>query len=296
MYKKIHYKLYTVLLAAKCASVGLSFQNQLGFYIKVNNGSISVIKLRNYEERNESVEFLIRCAVAEYGVKDLPWTFICTDDLPFTSPKAVSYRTCSVTAKEACYGLPDFLFHRWPSVGMTDFYSTAEALSTLSLIPSEMNKVGWRGAATHPSRDILVALKGELFDFSIVQPADYPGVGKSSQFMTLEESIRRWSWLIDVEGRGYSARVKLLLASGRPLILVDRPYVEWYMPEFVAGTHYLSVCRDLSDLSEKVEWLARNPTAAHVLGKNASDLSKRLFSKQCVLSQVYKSLYKGQYK
>jgi hypothetical protein len=295
MYKSIKGKLTRHLLAAKCTAVGLSFHDQLGFYIKVDNGLISIVKLRNYEERNESVELLIRSALAEYGVKDLPWTFICTDDIPFNSPSAVSYRTCSVTAQEACYGMPDFLFHRWTSVGVPDFYSTAKELSALSLVPSEMNKVGWRGAATHPSRDILVAFKGELFDFSFVQPADYPGGGNSSQFITLDESIRRWSWLIDVEGRGYSGRVKLLLASGRPLILVDRPFVEWYMPEFVAGTHYLSVRRDLSDLSEKVEWLATHDAEARTMGRSAAELSQILFSKSSVLSQVYKSLYKGQY-
>lgn len=295
MYKKINEQLSCLVLAAKCAAVGLSFQNQLGFYIKINNGLISIIKLRNYEERNESVELLIRDALAEYGVRDLPWTFICTDDIPFNSASAVDYRTCSVTEQDACFGMPDFLFHRWTSVGITDFYSTAEELSTLSLVPSYLNKVGWRGAATHPNRDLLVAFKGDLFDISYVKAADYPGNGKSSEFITLEESIRRWSWLVDVEGRGYSARVKLLLASGRPLILVDRPYVEWYMSEFVAGTHYISVRRDLSDFREKVEWLATHDAEARTLGRKASELSKKMFSKSAVLSQVYKSLFKGQY-
>ena len=292
IYEKIKDKLSRLYMTAKCKAVGLSYQHQLGFYIKVTNGSISTIKLSNFEERNESVEFLIRSALDEFGATDLGWTFICTDDVPYNSTSRVSYRTCSVSLGDADYGMPDFLFHRWQAVGISDFFSAAHSLHALSLVPAELNKVGWRGAATHPNRDLLVSFVGDYFDLSYVQHADYPANGVSPKFISLEESIRRWSWLVDVEGRGYSARVKLLLASGRPLVLVDRPYIEWYVPEFTAGTHYIRASRDLNDFREKVEWLAMHPDAAQTIGKNAAELSKELFSKKAVLSQVYKSLYK----
>ena len=44
----------------------------------------------------------------------------------------------------------------------------------------------------------------------------------STKYISTPELVRRYSILIDIEGAGYSGRVKHLLWSHRPLIIVDR--------------------------------------------------------------------------
>ena len=54
------------------------------------------------------------------------------------------------------------------------------------------------------------------------------------------EQVGRWGLLLDVEGNGWSARLKVLLHSGRPVLVADRPWREFWFPEFVAWEHYVS--------------------------------------------------------
>ena len=39
------------------------------------------------------------------------------------------------------------------------------------------------------------------------------------EFKTLAEQVARFRYLIDIQGKGYSSRLKLLLHSGRPIFI-----------------------------------------------------------------------------
>jgi len=72
-----------------------------------------------------------------------------------------------------------------------------------------------------------------------------------------------------VEGRGYSARLKILLFSGRPVLLQERAWCEWWHFELVAFEHYIPVKEDLSDLLEMVSWARDHPEEADKIAKAA---------------------------
>ena len=46
--------------------------------------------------------------------------------------------------------------------------------------------------------------------------------------MSLLEQVRTYGALVDIQGKGYSARLKLLLHSGRPVLLCARPWCEFF--------------------------------------------------------------------
>ena len=84
---------------------------------------------------------------------------------------------------------------------------------------------------------------------------------------TLLEQVASSAYLLDIQGKGYSSRLKLLLHSGRPVFLVARPWVEYYMAGLDAWVHYVPVAENLSDLLERVAWAVSHPEKADAIGR-----------------------------
>jgi len=96
----------------------------------------------------------------------------------------------------------------------------------------------------------------------------------STKYIYTPELVKKYSMLIDVEGCGYSGRVKHLLWSHRPLLLVDRPYKEYFFEHLKEWVHYIPVKRDLSDLVEKTKWCMENYDKALLIAENAFHFSQ----------------------
>lgn len=96
----------------------------------------------------------------------------------------------------------------------------------------------------------------------------------SNKYISTPELVKKYSILIDIEGNGYSGRVKHLLWSHRPLLLVDRPHKEFFFEFLKEWEHYIPVKRDLSDLIEKTKWCLENYDKALIIAENAFQFSK----------------------
>ena len=70
--------------------------------------------------------------------------------------------------------------------------------------------------------------------------------------------VKKYSAVIDIEGNGYSGRLKHLLWSHRPVLLIDRPHKEYFFKYLKEWIHYVPVKRDMSDLVEKTRWVLNN--------------------------------------
>ena len=69
----------------------------------------------------------------------------------------------------------------------------------------------------------------ELFDiFHMFWIPSINTQSNSSQYISTPELVKKYSILIDIEGNGYSGRLKHLLWSHRPILLVDRPHKEYF--------------------------------------------------------------------
>jgi len=85
--------------------------------------------------------------------------------------------------------------------------------------------------------------------------------------------------LIDFPGCGFSARVKHLLWSHRPLLLVNRDTKEYYYEHLKEWEHYIPVKSDLSDLVEKAQWCVGNYDKARIIAENAYEFSKKYLTR-----------------
>lgn len=230
--------------------------------------------LGGHESRHESVRKLIRAADATYDLPPFGPVEISTADRPVWG--ALCFCTSDERPVEA---VPDFLFDGWPEVGVPDYEEARWELAAVGERPAGHPLVcGWVGNAdTSPVRRSLraVAAKSDLLE---AWHTPWPPDG--SDRLTLVEQVQRWGLLLDMEGNGWSARLKLLLHSGRPVLVVDRPWREWWFDEFVAWEHFIPVRRDLADLEDRVGWAREHSVEAGRIGRAGQAFARRELTRE----------------
>jgi len=112
---------------------------------------------------------------------------------------------------------------------------------------------------------------------------------RSTKYISLTDLIKTYSILIDIEGNGYSGRLKYLLWSHRPVIIVDRPHKEYFFEFLEEWKHYIPVKRDLSDLIEKTQWCLTNYFKAQEI---AYEFSKKYLTRNACYEQWNKIIIK----
>jgi len=164
--------------------------------------------------------------------------------------------------------------------------------------PAELPVVGWIGSChTNPVRWVLHRLAQEHPDLLDVHHVDWVQDASQDRLQTskgnhlsLPEQVGRWNALLDVEGMGYSGRLKLLLHSGRPLLVQDRPWHEWYWERLVPMEHYIPVRSDLSDLVDSARWVQQNPQEAEQIGRAGQKLAQELLTRASAVEQWARTL------
>lgn len=186
--------------------------------------------------------------------------------------------------------VPDFNFHSWPQVGIDDYDNCIKQIDNSGLNNYELNKVGWIGNVnTNFRRNLLLEIGNynkELFDiFSMNWLPSSTKILNSTKYISTAELIKKYSILIDIEGAGYSGRLKFLLWSHRPVLLVDRPHKEYFFKYLKEWEHYVPVKRDLSDLIDKTKWIMDNYDKALKIAENAYQFSKKYLTRKACYEQ-----------
>lgn len=170
--------------------------------------------------------------------------------------------------------VPDPYAVEWADVGLPDVRAACARLEDAGrLRPWKNDCAFWIGnLTTHPTRASLVEmaarsggrLDARAIDWcgNAIPPALAPGR------VTLEDHAD-FRYLVDVQGVGYSARIKYLMHSGRPLLVADRRHWDWATVDAVPWTHYVPVAEDLGDLLEKIAWLDAHPDEAAAIAAAA---------------------------
>jgi hypothetical protein len=246
----------------------------MSFCVSKINSKLIFKDLGGYETRNPSTFWCIQKADEKYNWNDFNEIVIHTGDYEenknnYTYSKNDSYNNL----------VPDFNFHSWPQVGIDDYEKTVKEINNAGLNNYEINKVGWIGNKnTNNMREKLIEIgdkNKELFDIFEMNWINSGNMRlNSSKYISTPELVEKYSILIDIEGVGYSGRLKFLLWSHRPLLLVDRPHKEFFFEFLKEWEHYIPVKRDLSDLIEKTKWCLDNYDKALIISENAFNFSK----------------------
>jgi hypothetical protein len=226
-----------------------------------------------------------------YNWPDFKEITIYTDDVGPLNTPSISKQNSYINL------IPDFTFYGWPQVKIDDYDKTIQEIDLLGQVPYKINKVGWIGNLdTNIMRRRLFNLgntNGDILDiinmswtFSNIAITEVPSSHNNyTKYMSLSDLVSTYSILIDIEGVGYSARLKFLLWSHRPVIIVDRPHKEFFFEHLKEWEHYIPVKRNLSDLLEKTRWIMENYSKAQEIAENAYNFAKIYLTRESCYKQ-----------
>ena len=208
---------------------------------------------------------------------------------------SMAYSKKKTLLKELCG--PDWTFWFWPSASITSFEEMKNEIIEKSSTQPTINKVGWYGNIYSPLPDVIehktrpllqtIGTKyPDLFDIVHVSPVDGVIDNTISNFLSLPDLLK-YKCLLDIGGNGYSGRLKYLLFSKRPLLLVDREYIEYFHDELIPYKHYVPVRKDLSDLVEKTKWVLRHYEECLIMAQNAYGFACYNFTQDKLVERIY---------
>lgn len=254
-------------------------------------------------ERSNGLTYLFNQCYEKYGEEKIKHIqYNCNDRGNDSKEYSMSYDKNKPNLKKYCG--PDWIFYFWPSANIDLFEKTVkEIILEYNRNPNPtINKVGWVGNIYSPLNDViehhtrpLLKIIGdknpELFDIIHVDP-NYGSINHSCKnYLSLPDLIK-YKYLIDIGGNGHSGRLKFLLFSKRPLLIVDRNYIEYFHDELIPYIHYIPVKMDLSDLLEQVKWMILNPEKSLEIANNAFDYATNNFKMDNLLVRIF-DVYKN---
>ena len=253
--------------------------------VRQSNGVLSFEHINNYESRGVSSERLIREAVSKYGTtKDFAFS-IHTGDAPVKAANLYSFSTADKHYSET---FPCFIFDAYPECGLADYEAVCESLE--NTVPSS-TKIGWIGATMVDVRSRFMEhfanteiSEGLSNAWNRENRADL--ASNTPTYMTYQQQVDRWKYLIDMQGCGYSGRLKVMLRSPRIVFLVERPYEEWFFRFLKPWVHYVPVKQDLSDLRENYHRIEGDPMLQKVIGVNQRLFANTYLTRAAALREI----------
>lgn len=92
-------------------------------------------------------------------------------------------------------------------------------------------------------------------------------------------------------GIGAAFRLADHLAMGSAVVLQDFPYQEWFTPYMTPYVDYIPLAMDLSDLSEILHWIQKNPQKVEEIAANGRSFFDRYLSNEKAEEFFYELVY-----
>jgi len=250
------------------------FRGHISISYDVFTKSFSIKINKSFEDRAIKTMELLMCAI-EKAIPQIKKSFHisvrCSD---YVSGDKMVWAYCKSNTQRNVILLPDFSFVNWKETGMDDYEKTCLQISEAGKNSYPFDKVFWIGnVKTHISRQYLCDLAAidsriEAIGMNWSSNKSIGCSQKADKYVSLVDHTK-YRYLIDVQGRGWSARTKVLFFSHRPVFLVDRKYKEYWYEWIEPYYHYIPVKEDLSDLVKQIDWAETHPTECQMIADNA---------------------------
>jgi hypothetical protein len=258
------------------------------FTLKIENNFVNFFDHGGYEDRNESTIGLICDAIKEsehlFLGKRLEILFNTSDQ---TSPNSIGYANPNDIKRT----VPCFTFDKWEQIGIDGFDLMKNRIIESANKDWKINKLFWSGSVGPwiPTRVKFEELAKIHSDLLICNRTDLvkenPKKVTAPNFVSLPEHCD-YKYLIDLEGIGWSARLKFLCFTKRVLFVNKRPYQEFWMDGLKDFENCIFVERDLSDLVEKLNYIEKNPKLYDEISNNMFEFATKTFTKENINKQI----------
>lgn len=190
--------------------------------------------------------------------------------------------------------IPDAVFIREKG-----YEATRAALAATSVPWSERKPVAfWRGSLSGPGTQLMklprvalckVAIGNPLLDVGVTQipirrRVDVEGVREIERLNITKPHVpfvefSKYRYHIDIDGNTNSwPGLFQKLLTGSPVVKIASAsgYRQWYYDRLIPWENFVPVQSDMSDLTEKVEWLLAHDDAARKIGENGRALAESM--------------------
>lgn len=194
--------------------------------------------------------------------------------------KAKMYCYCKKETSSNLILIPDFSYINWREAGVGNYNEILEKMLELSKKPPKYDKLIWAGSLKHhASREKLYELSFQDERLEI-WPTD-----RVNKYITLEEQVD-YKYLLDIQGVSWTTRRKIQLFSGRPIFIVESPWIEYWTADFKPFVHYIPVKEDCSNLIEMLNWADNNYEEALKIAENAQQYALNNLKRENAISYL----------
>lgn len=273
--------------------------------VAFSNAILKIEDHGGYESRHSSMIKLMKDAwhikvKSELKPEPLKFFTLYTDDC-FNPHLHFSF---AGTRDQSHRLMPHFIFEAWPECGMDNYEEVFGRMLEEGQKPPSEERAFWSGAMWDRKlfpqcfRDVghnLSRKRPDLFEFRQIKwrnrgPDQHrytPG------YIPLPDHCR-YSVLVDFSGVGFSARLPLLLASGRPVVVVGRPQEAWFYWDegFIPWMHYVPCgTKDGFGISESsleaaIRWALENRDKASEIGRNGREYAAKNLTRSAAVERI----------
>lgn len=249
--------------------------NGNSFFFDVKDGVVAVWNMRQFQQRGDyclqSLKMLVERSPDFFEGKQ---GIVHYEDHP--PPAIMADLHFSVVHDQGVPGwahpFPCWTAIGWPEVRIPSGDELLERLLASELPPTDP-RMFWIGANTHPVRVAICRMAKEHPDkmHANIMAWNRGHDGRPlpiPHYLSLEDHAR-YKYLIDCQGVGYSTRLKWLLATGRPVFVVDRKPIEVWHRRLVPWEHFVPVRSDLRDLLSNYRLMEQDPALYDSIARNA---------------------------
>ena len=262
-------------------TIGLWNRNEGGVKILFRNQQLRIVETRGMYRNDFSERILAVChsllratasaAVEDMLIDDFEATIV-VDDWPVLSQEQDGKelalwsfaRDSSNRDHDRAWLIPDFNF--WKTSGEDFTHMQAKARTYDSPIAEKEQKIIWRGVDwTNP------LVRGALVNVTRDRPwADVKTIDWNDHVdMLTPQEFCHYAYVVNTEGRSWSSRLTHLLNCDAVPISHELKWVAHYYHLLEPDVNFVSVDRDFSDLSEKMEFYLAHPSAAQDIADKA---------------------------
>lgn len=263
--------------------------------------TLSFVDHGGYESRSESTMALFKEAFDQIQDKTTLKKKHFYVDLHDIAVKLNNELTFGYTIGDNVVSCPDFTFDKWIECHIDNYQNTVNRIIDAGHKKYAIAKLFWTGNLhTQPLRSELLRignLHPERMEIIPMEWKKYSVKGQMHDFthyISLEDHTL-YKYVIDCGAQGFSARLKFLLYTNRPLFLVDREVGkrEYFYNHLVPFEHYIPVKADLSDLLARLDWAEQNYLEACRMADAARKFAIENLSKKKVIAYLSAAIEKN---
>lgn len=275
-----------------------------GFAIKKNQDQFYFHAYRDHDNRNTSSAKMIAHMAVQCQLPDFDWLLVCVQDVfdwevdkfdrvidatgrPF---EYLTYHTCTKNFRRV---IPDYCFDHWSTVGIDDYEQLRLDLAGLG--SPELDMIGWRGASNQYRQPLIDLDDKKNFDCEEIKwNHSNPQRLTATNYLSFQQLASKYRFLIDIRGRGWSGRLKLLLCAPRVTFIVERQFEEFFFPMLEPWKHYVPVRDDYSDILPNLNLVRNDSNLEKTIINNVKQFSKQYLTRQSafnVIGERLKDLY-----